>query len=276
MLSSLTFAMCVVVSKAAFNAGAEGLSFSLASLVFSVLFFLPYYALVRPARLTRRDYAELAVVGLVGSGISNALLYVGVSLTTASNASLLSQVVTVFSVAFAFILLGERISRRQALAGAVMLAGALLVAGQGASLSAHLGDLLILGMAVTLGLTGSLAKRVMSRHNSGTVAFWRSAFGVPFLLVAAMAFSPAPLAGFSWYAVLNGLLATVTIGMLYYGFDRIGVSLSSILSLAGPLFGVSLALVLLGESLSAPQLAGGALILSGAFIMVWRKRWKWS
>jgi drug/metabolite transporter (DMT)-like permease len=79
---------------------------------------------------------------------------------------------------------------------------------------------------------------------------------------------PTQIPTAAWPNLLGiGLVATfVAIQTFYAGTRRIGAAQASLLSTIEPIWTISMAAILLGESLGPIQLAGGALILSGVVI----------
>src|SRR5262249_48540586 len=75
------------------------------------------------------------------------------------------------------------------------------------------------------------------------------------------------------YAALLALVSTVLASILFYGAVRyIGAGTTSMLCTIDPLVSVVLAYVVLDESLSAGQLAGGALILTSVVALTLPQR----
>jgi drug/metabolite transporter (DMT)-like permease len=83
---------------------------------------------------------------------------------------------------------------------------------------------------------------------------------------------PAPSAGWSIQAVLAtiflGLMGTTAAFMLFLkGIGQIGASRASIFINLVPVFGVLFSALILGESLGAGALLGGALVIMGVRLL---------
>ena len=79
-------------------------------------------------------------------------------------------------------------------------------------------------------------------------------------------------AGWGW---IGGIVLVSTVGAIlafFAGLARVGPSAASILSTLEPVVTVVLAAAAFGESLSAVQLVGGALVLSAVVVMQWPAR----
>jgi drug/metabolite transporter (DMT)-like permease len=78
--------------------------------------------------------------------------------------------------------------------------------------------------------------------------------------------------GWAWIGAI-ALVSTVGAILTFFaGLARVGPSGASILSTLEPVVTVALAAAAFGESLSAVQLAGGALVLSAVVVMQWPAR----
>jgi drug/metabolite transporter (DMT)-like permease len=78
--------------------------------------------------------------------------------------------------------------------------------------------------------------------------------------------------GFAWAGAI-ALVSTVGAVLAFFaGLARVGPSAASILSTLEPVVTVGLAAAAFGESLTAVQLAGGALVLAAVVVMQWPVR----
>jgi drug/metabolite transporter (DMT)-like permease len=116
------------------------------------------------------------------------------------------------------------------------------------------------GEAMSGGLEPAAASALMMSATAATYVVGAIALGRPMLpSEVPAAVQPAMLA--------MGLVSTfVAIQTFYAGARRIGAAQASLLSTVEPIWTISLAAWLLGESLTPPQLVGGALILGGVVL----------
>src|SRR5688572_32986490 len=103
--------------------------------------------LARLRAFAARDWAVLAGLGLFGGGLHNAMQYLGLQSTTATNGTLFFSLSPVTIMVLAGLVLGERVRAIQWLGLAVSLAGVLMIALRGeaealATLSFNPGDIL--------------------------------------------------------------------------------------------------------------------------------------
>ena len=78
-------------------------------------------------------------------------------------------------------------------------------------------------------------------------------------------------AGFGWLAGIAVISTVAALSLFFAGLRLVGPTSASILSTAEPLTAVVLAFLVFGESLSAVQLAGGALVLAGVLVLSARR-----
>src|SRR5262245_11877991 len=119
----------------------------------TVLVMLVLAPLALPGLLGRlrafsaRDWAVLAALGLFGGGLHNAMQYLGLRYTTATNGTLFFSLSPLTIMVLAGMVLGERVRVMQWIGVAVSLAGVLVIALRGeaealARLSFNPGDIL--------------------------------------------------------------------------------------------------------------------------------------
>jgi len=227
--------------------------------------------------LVRRHWKALAVLGSVGIGTHNALAYLGLNYTTATNGVILNSFIPVMIVAFSWLFLRERLTPMQLGGVGVSLAGvlAILSGGSVASLVAFRlngGDLLIiLSMAMWSAYTIGLRWRPAGLHML-TFLFVLSCIGelavLPFL-VGELAF------GRRMQLTLDNVAALAAVGLfssvLAYifwnrGVEMVGANVAGLFVHLMPAFGIVLAWLFLGERLELFHVAGIALIVSGIAI----------
>jgi drug/metabolite transporter (DMT)-like permease len=216
-------------------------------------------------------------IGTVGFGISVGLQFIGTKLSSAANASLLTSASPAFILLFAHWLLGERLSGRRVAALILATVGALVVirpGGTGAAAGAPLGNLALIGAAVTWGLYSVLVKIGSRQLETLELSLLAFVGGLLISLPGAAFEVPAV----NWRAI-NGW---VLLGVLYLGLVSTALAfylwnkslalleagVVSLLFFAQPVVGVGLGATVLGESLSAGFWAGAVLIASGLLLVV--------
>ena len=243
----------------------SGIRYSLASLVFLAI-VLPRE---RSLRIERRDLPLVA--GAIVLLFLNQIGFVfAVDLTTATTVALLFGTLPIFTALIARVVGMERLSPRFWIAAALSFGGVTLVTvGSGKGLSGNLwGDLLAILASATWGAYSVALAPLMRRYSP----FRLSTIFLVVVSVALLAAS-APqlgdqsfdLSGLVWvsfvYAILGPLVIT---NLLWFSaIDRVGPSRASLFANLQPFLAAVIALLLLHESLTRLELAGGFLIAAG-------------
>jgi len=79
-------------------------------------------------------------------------------------------------------------------------------------------------------------------------------------------------AGWGWVGAIAFVSTVAAILCFFAGLARVGPSAASIFSSSEPLVTVAMAAAVFGESLTAVQLLGGALVLGAVVVLQWRAR----
>ena len=223
---------------------------------------------------TARDWAVLAALGLFGGGSHNAMQYLGLQSTTATNGTLFFSLSPVTIMVLAGMVLGERIRAMQWAGVAVSFAGVLVIALRGeaealASLSFNPGDILcFVSMIMWSGYTICLRLQ-RAQLEPIQLLFMVCAVGLVTLLPwLAWDLAYDPRAHFN----LNGTLAMLysafaSVILAYAGWNytvaRLGAARVGGFSHLLPAFGVIFAALFLGEVPAWYHVVGVALIFGG-------------
>lgn len=228
-----------------------------------------------PVPLPRGALWKLTWVGIVGNTVYQICFTYGLKLTTAANASLLIATTPALVAGFGALLGIERL-RRVAAAGIALAIGgvALVLASQGLHLGGQglLGDLLLLGCALSWTVY-TLGVRTLGGNLSPlAITTWTMLTGVPGLLLVALpdlsrvpwgSISAGAWAGLAYSVVLALALAYV----LWNTSVRVaGSTRTAVYGCAIPLAAALAAWPLLGETPGWLQAAGAALIISGVLL----------
>jgi drug/metabolite transporter (DMT)-like permease len=235
-------------------------------------FALPH--VLRQWPLLRANARRLLLLGAIGIGSHNALAYLGLNYTTATNGVILNSFIPVMIIAIAWVFLRQRLAPLQLVGVAVSLAGvlAILSGGSLAALAAFRlngGDLLIvLSMAMWATYTILLRWRPPGLHTLSflfVIAVIGDAAMLPFWLAEhamghRVAWTWPTFAALASVALFSSVLA-----YLFWnrGVEMVGPQVAGLFVHLMPVFGVLLAWLFLGERLAPFHLAGVVLILTG-------------
>jgi drug/metabolite transporter (DMT)-like permease len=227
------------------------------------------------AKLSREDHWRLALTGVVGFTLAFALGNWGLAHSTASNAALLITVEPASLILLSPLLLGERLSRGEALGAALAILGAAVIVVNGIpgvtqALVPHWqGDLILVLSGLAYAAYSLIARPVLLRHPALVVTASSILWGAAGMLPLA-ALEWAAGAGPMWTtrAVTGTLYLAVVMTALGYAvwnwcLERVETPRVAIFLNIQPLGGALLGVWWLGERLTPFTVAGGLLILAG-------------
>jgi drug/metabolite transporter (DMT)-like permease len=238
-------------------------------LIVSAGFLVIYPFVVKPkARLEAKDIPRLALVSLCGVVIYHLALNTAESLIDASLAGLLISIAPLTVVLLSSLVLHERIRTRLwaalviAVAGSVLISVPYIVPGS----TTLDGPPLVVAAALASATYTISSKPLTTKYGPSAVAAWSAFLGTAMLLplVSPSLLSQAEaLSAYGWGSVLYlSLLSTVLANIIYFTLvsrhplSRLGVQLYLV-----PLVSAVGGVVILGETLGALALGGGALLL---------------
>lgn len=217
------------------------------------------------------DALRMAVLGNIGVTLNLLLTYQGLTLTGATDASLLIVGETLATVLLAVVLYRERVHLR---AGAGILLGLLGVAlvlwGAGVSeggAARVLGNVLLLGSTLSDAVYNVLGARLAREYDPATFLRWALTGTLP-VWAALLAWSavagdlPAmdlPLvAGVVWIAAVQTVLCFT---LWFAALARLGTHAGAVSVALQPVAGVLVGVLVLGETLSPQVIAGGVCVV---------------
>lgn len=222
----------------------------------------------------RAHWRTMALLGTVGIALHNAIAYIGLNYTTATNGVVLNSFIPVMIIAMAWAFFGERLTRVQLLGVAVSLVGVLAILSGGslatlARFRLNAGDLcVILAMAMWSLYTVLLRRRPLGLDRLsflfvlaivGVVIMFPLWLGES-LLIRSPVWSARSFAALIGVAIFSSVLAYV---FWNRGVELLGPAVAGLFVHLMPVFGALLAWLFLGERLEPYHLAGMALILTG-------------
>lgn len=242
------------------------------------LFLLPFAVtgLWRDRAELLKGWKVMLVLGVLGVGAFNALVYLGLHYTTATNALLLQAAVPAVVMLLDFLLFRTRADPVQVTGVMLSMLGVATIVFEGnpaAVLKLHFGfgDGLIL---TAVGVWAIYTVLLRLKPAVSPVSFVAATFGLGVLTTAPLAVSEwqagqaiawsMPIAGALLYVMLLPSLASYFIynwATAQVGPGRAGQAITLM-----PLFGALLSTALLGEMLHPYHLAGMGLILAGIVV----------
>jgi drug/metabolite transporter (DMT)-like permease len=129
-----------------------------------------------------RRLAALGYVAIVGGGIAFVMFFDGLARTSAVPAAFLHDTLVIWVAFIAWPTLGERLSKWNALAIALLVVGLVATSGGVGSLTVNFGNALVLGATVLWGLETVVIKRVASFFDPARLAVVRMGGGLIVLI----------------------------------------------------------------------------------------------
>lgn len=257
----------------------------------AVLAFIPLVSWLerRWPRPTARDCGWFLVLGLTGYLGFGGLFYLGLQLTSASHAAVVSGANPIVTALISAIVLREALTRERVAGILLTMAGvALIVLGSGASLAAGsaFGDLIVVAALACWGFYSIFARRLIGRYSVVVVTGYSGVAGALLLLPVAILAGARPetlvvAPSSAWLGVLySGTASTVLAYILMNrGIRTIGPTLTMVFTNLSPVWGVVAAWILRGEAITVWHLVAALLVVGGILLAnrsglreVWRGR----
>src|SRR4051794_8180609 len=278
LLSAAAFGAMAIFGKLAFDAGVGIGDLLLLRFAFAAVALSAVAAAMGAFRgVSRRSVLAALGMGAIGYATQSGLFFGALERMDASLLALVLYVYPAMVLAAAVALGRERATARRVSALVVALTGTALVLAGAAS-----GQLNPLGTAMGFGAAVAYTAYILvgDRLVGGVPPVALAALvctGAAFTFGAAAALRGGPDLGFSadGFGWIGAIALVSTVGAIlafFAGLARVGPSAASILSTLEPVVTVALAAAAFGESLTAVQLAGGALVLTAVVVMQWPVR----
>ncbi len=255
-------------------------------MLFAAPFFvaMAWWASSRPGALplARRDWRDLAWLGFIGYYLASLLDFMGLAYITAALERLVLFLYPTMVVLLSALLRGKPVTRRTVAALLLSYSGIAVVFAQDAGLAGDArgvwtGGALVFASAFLYASYLVGAGDVIARVGSMRFIAWAMLASAAFVFVqfvvtrdVALLRVPPSIYGISFaMAVFSTVLPT---WLVAEAIRRIGANASSLVGSLGPLFTIGLGAAILGDPVSAVQLAGAALVLAGVLLVTLKPR----
>jgi len=231
--------------------------------------------------LTWRDVPQLLLLALTGFVINKMLEYGGLALTTASDVALLISSETLFTTAFAWLLLRERFQLLRVGLMLLGLGGVYLIVERsfvpnippGGGVWRIFGDLLVVLALIFEAFYTIRGKSLLVKHSPllviSTAIVGSTIFWLPLAGWEVVSFGWHPLSVLGWLSLGWMALVATVFGYLawFQGLAKVDGSAAAVTLFVQPLFGTVLAVLLLHEQLTPITVIGGVLIVMSVFLL---------
>lgn len=228
----------------------------------------------------KKDYFYFAVFSLFGVVINQLLFFRGLSLTTATNTSLLAVTIPIFTILISAGIGNDKLTIKKII-GTILAAGGViyLIDPTKASFSSAttLGDVMIILNSFSYAIYVAVSKKLITKYGALKSLAWLFIFGsvvnVPVGLYFLQSVELANVAASAWIA-LAAIVIFPTILAYYWNawaLARVEPSIVAVYIYLQPLIGFVSAIFFLGEKFSLRLLISAALIFAGVFLVTRRK-----
>lgn len=229
-------------------------------------------------RLTRQQWVATFVLGLLGVFAYNLFFMGALERLPASRAALIIALNPVITITLSSFVLKEHLSPRRWAGVAIALTGVWIVISHGdvvsiASAGVGLGEVFMLCAVTSWALYTVIGRKVLTGLSPIAATNYAALFGTLLLgLIAAPHFGSLRAGQFDWKMIAAllylGVGGTALAFVWYYmSIRKVGASVASIFNNLVPVFGVAIAVLVLGEPLLPSMLVGGAVAIVGVFMV---------
>jgi len=283
LLAAVGFSFKAIFVKLAYRHGVDAETLLALRLAYS----LPVFAIMGwraratggngKVPLNRRDYAWLALLGLLGYYLASYLDFLGLDHISAGLERVILFIYPTLVVVLSALFLGKPLTRRVVSALALTYVGVAIAVTHDFSVAGDadaimLGSVLVFGSALSYALYLMLNGQVVGRLGTSRVSAGGSIFAAvlaigQFLVLRPLSALDQPLE-VHLYALAMGLFCLVMpVWCLSEAIRRIGAGPVALMGSFGPIITLAFGWLLLSEPLGLSQLIGAALVIGGVTIM---------
>ena len=247
-------------------------------------FALPFFAFMamrgQPLRQIQTNmWIRIGVAGVFGYYLASVLDFIGLEYIDASLERLILFLYPTLTVVFGAVFLGKRISRVAFVGLVVSYVGTLWIMAAAPGNLFEQRDLLLGSALVFVSAVAYAAYLMLAEPVAKSLGKWQSTGLMAGAATLASLLHVAVTPGLSElqsvvtlqslsYGLVLGIFATVIPMLLVIvGIERIGASLSALISAGGPVLTLLLAAIFLGERLTGMQLLGAAANIGGVLLI---------
>lgn len=226
----------------------------------------------------RKHWKIIALAGISGPFISQVMQYIGLGLTTASDALLLLNLSPIFTLILAAVILKEAITVEK-LTGLILatIGATLIVMNTSPDITTFdlfrvIGDLIVIASTFFFAINSIAGKIAIKSVDAVSTTFYSTLFAIPFILISGvfiedmtilLRMSVLSWVIVLWVAIVNTALAFILYyeSMKYIEASRVQITLNLI-----GVWGVLMSVIVLQETVTILQMFGGFLTMVGVVI----------
>ncbi len=155
------------------------------------------------AKLTKKEWILLVLIGFIGGGVAFLLFFKGLAMTSAASGSFIHKTMFIYTMALAAVFLREKI-KKEMLIGALLLLAGNLLALKSMNISFGAGDLFILAATFLWAVENVISKYTLKNLSSKVVIWGRMFFGSALIL------------GYLWLAGKLSIVGQLNFGQIFW------------------------------------------------------------
>ncbi len=285
ILGAICFSTKAVVVKLAYlEYPVDAITLLAIRMLFSLPFFL-ISAMVTSnkkenVKFTTRQWIDIAILGCFGYYISSLLDFEGLKFVSAGIERLILFIYPTFVLLISSIWLKRKVRTIEWVAVAITYVGLMIAfAGEAQfqdSPDFYFGSMLIFICAITYAIyiagSGAMIPAVGAiKFNSYAMSFAAAAVLTHFMITSTQSVIGLPF-GVYMYGFVMAIVSTVIPSYLVsISIKRLGANTTAVIASIGPVSTILQAALLLGESVSALEIAGTGFILLGILVISWKR-----
>ncbi|MHC1776753.1 MAG: DMT family transporter [Lentimicrobium sp.] len=225
----------------------------------------------------RKDHLILALCGLTGIALNQALFFTGLSLTSPVDTALIHSGSPVIVLLFSIWIAGEKTGRLKITGMILGATGAVLLVLQGnfsADGNNHLlGNALIFMNIVSYSLYLVLIKPLMHKYNAITIMKWVFLYGflfvLPFSLPSVVGIKLNTFTPFAWFSIIYIIIGTTFITYLLtsYSLRTVSAGVAGYYIYMQPVIAAIIGILLFNETLTPAKTMAAILVFTGVFLV---------
>lgn len=287
LTSSFIWSLAVPLAKKGFETNLlTPTLFLFTRFLVAAIFSLPIVLLFKKNRHSTKKILKssklpiIILLEFLGIVVSLGLLYLGVSLTSGIEASILSVVYPIFTIIGGVIFLKEKENRPELIGLALAVLGTLLLTSYPifkGSFNGHLrGNIIILVSSLTMAIYYLLAKKQYQGINKWTTthfSFWIGTicFGAIFFYYSKSPITELLALTTNFWAILPVIYmaipgSVIALSLYLIGQDHIEASEASLFTYLHPVFSIPASVILLNESVTAFEIVALLIIFAGVYL----------
>lgn len=213
------------------------------------------------------DMPWLIAVVVLGGLVGPLFLMLGLARTSAASGSLMLNLEGLATMAIAWVVFRENVDRRLLFGAASILAGAVVLSWEGKGISLDGGGLLIALACLAWGIDNNLTRRLSSADPVVIALIKGIAAGSLNLILALILGARLPSIGATGAALLVGFFSVgVSLVLFVLALRHLGSARTGAYFSLAPFLGAMIAIVLLGEPVTAQLIVAGGLMAFGLWL----------